>query len=38
MELVAKNAVQEWQKVADKIRQKFGTNTVRNAVHATANG
>jgi len=38
IELVAKNAVQEWQRVAEQIRTKFGTSSVRNAVHATQNG
>ena len=38
IEIVGKNAVAEWQRVAEQIRQKFGTTQVRNAVHATANG
>ena len=36
MEIVAKDAVNKWQQLSNEIRQRFGTDGVRNAVHASS--
>jgi hypothetical protein len=34
IELLADDATQKWQAVAEEIRKEYGTSAVKNAVHA----
>jgi nucleoside diphosphate kinase len=36
MELVAENAVERFQELVSQIQGQFGTDTIRNAVHCSA--